>query len=122
MEYQNKINKNISELLTNERFKFGYSEVKKELELLKSNDLINNKQFEKIYNEDILLKIKYKTYKKALRNLIIGLVLIGTGFVLMNTLSFRYLIIVGGIILSVSSFFGILSNKLTKSQKEYLKS
>ncbi|KAF9657624.1 MULTISPECIES: hypothetical protein [Tenacibaculum] len=122
MEYQNKINKNISELLTNERFKFRYSEVKKELEVLKSNDLINNKQFEKIYNEDILLKIKYKTYKKALRNLIIGLVLIGTGFVLMNTLPFRYLIIVGGIILSVSSFFGIQSNKLTKSQKEYLKS
>lgn len=36
MEHQDKVNKNISELLTNERFKFGYSEVKKRLKTTKN--------------------------------------------------------------------------------------
>lgn len=119
MRSQTKITENISELLTNKRFEFGYSEVKKRLEQYRNNELIDDKQFEKILNEDILLKIKYKTYKKCVRNIIIGLILIGIG--LINTLSFRYLIIVGGIILTISSFFGILSNRLNKNEKEYLK-
>ena len=110
-----------SKLLTNQRFEFGYSEVRKKLEQLKVDGLIDEKQFEKIQEEDILLKIKYKTYKKCVRQIIIGLTLTGIGFTLMGGSSLRYLFIVGGLILSISSFFGILSNKLTKNQKEYLK-
>ncbi|WP_064967055.1 hypothetical protein [Tenacibaculum ovolyticum] len=121
MENQTQITEKYSNLLTNQRFKLGYSEVKKKLEHLKNNNLIDYKQIEKVLNEDLLLKIKYKTYKKCLRNITIGLILVGSGFWLMSNLSFRYLIIISGIILSVSSFFGILSNKLTIEQKEYLK-
>jgi len=121
MENQTKIAENISDLLTNKRFGFGYSEVKTRLEQLKENGLIDDTQFEKIRNEDILLKIKFKTYKKCLRKIVIGLILTGIGITIMITSPLRYLIIVGGIILSISSFFGILSNRLTKNQKEYLK-
>ena len=85
----------------------------------RNSGLIDDKQFEKIQNEDILLKIKYKTYKKCVRKIIIGLIMTGIG--LISTLPFRYLIIVGGIILFISSFFGILSNRLNKEEKEYLK-
>ena len=119
MKNQTGITENISELLTSKRFEIGYSEVKKRLEEHRNNGLIEDKQFEKIQNEDILLKIKYKTYKKCLRKIIIGIILIGIG--LISTLSFRYLITVVGIILFISSFFGILSNRLTKDEKEYLK-
>lgn len=109
----------ISKLLTNERFILGHTEVKKRLEQLKADRSINEKQFEKIHNEDIFLKIKYKTYKKCFRLIIIGL--IGIGFGLTNSSSLSYLFFIGGIILSISSFFGIISNRLTKNQKEYLK-
>lgn len=121
MEKPVTISENMSKLLTNERFSYGYSEVKERLEKLAADGLIDEKQFEKIRNEDILLKIKYKTYKKCVRQIIIALVLIGIGFLLTSISPLRYLLIVGGLILFTSSFFGVLSNRLTKSQKTYLK-
>jgi len=121
MEKPINISENVSELLTNKRFELGYAEVKGRLAKLKAEGLIDEKQFDKITDEDILLKIKYNSYKKCVRQIIIGLILVGVGFGLMDTSPVRYLFIVGGIILSISSFFGVLSNKLTKIQKAYLK-
>jgi hypothetical protein len=121
MEKTVNLSANDSKLLTYQRFEFGYSEVKRKLKQLKVDGLIDEKQFEKIQDEDILLKIKYKTYKKCIKQIIIGLMLTGIGFGLLGDSSLRYLFIVGGLILSISSFFGISSNELTKSQKEYLK-
>lgn len=118
MKNKLKNTEDISKLL-NDRFEIGYSQVKIILEKNKIDGLIDEKQFEKIHNEDVLLKIKYRTYKKCLQQIIVGLLLIVIG--LISTFSFRYLISVGGIILFISSFFGIMSNKLTKEQKEYLK-
>ncbi|MGB3145194.1 MAG: hypothetical protein WBB24_13905 [Maribacter sp.] len=115
------LSENDSKLLTNQRFEFKYSEVKTKLKQLMVDGLIDEKQFEKIQDEDILLKIKYKSYKKCIKQLIVGLILKGIGFGLLSDSSLRYLFIVGGLILSISSFFGISSNKLSKSQKDYLK-
>ena len=109
----------ITKLLTNQRFEYGYTELNEKLEQLKSDGMIDDKQFEKIKDEDILLKIKYRTYKKCIKQVIIGLLLIGTGCVVGIPLS--YLFIVGGMILFISSFFGIISNRLTTNQIEYLK-
>ncbi|WP_165748745.1 hypothetical protein [Cellulophaga sp. Z1A5H] len=113
------ISENRSKLLTNERFEFGYLEVKESLKKLKKDGLIDEKQFEKIQTEDMLLKIKYKTYKKCVRNIIIGLVLTGIGCIGNSPAIYAVLLI--GIIFSVSSFFGVLSNRITKNQKAYLK-
>ncbi|MEC3905742.1 hypothetical protein VOI54_01790 [Tamlana sp. 2201CG12-4] len=114
-------NESISKLLTNERFELGFSEVKKRLTELKEEGLLDKTQFEKIINEDILLKIKYKTYKKCIQKIIIGLTITAIGFGLIREYSSRYLFISAGIILSISSLFGILSNRLTKIQVQYLK-
>ncbi len=121
MEKTVNLSENDSKLLTNQRFEFKYSEVKTKLKQLMVDGLIDEKQFEKIQDEDILLKIKYKSYKKCIKQLIVGLILTGIGFGLLSDSSLRYLFIVGGLILSISSFFGISSNKLSKSQKDYLK-
>ena len=121
MEKPVNLSESVSNLLTNQRFEYGYSRVRKKLEQLNVDGLIDEKQFEKIQDEDILLKIRYKTYKKSVRQIIIGLILTGMGFTLMGGSSLRYLFIVGGLILSISAFFGILSNTLTKNQREYLK-
>ncbi len=114
-----KIDESVSALLTNERYRLGYSQVKYRLEELNNKGLIDAQQFEKIRDEDILLKVKYKTYKKCLRNMIIGLLLIGISLV--SALPLLRILIIPAIILLWTSFFGILSNRLSKAQMEYMK-
>ncbi len=108
-------------LLTSERFKLTHVEVKEKLIRLKSDNLISNDQFKKVMNEDLMLKIKHRTYKKCLKQFIFGLITIVIGILANNSSSFSYICIVGGIIISTSSFFGILSNRLTKNQIKYIK-
>ena len=71
--------------------------------------------------EDSLMRIKYRTYKKCKKQIIIGSILLGAGFFLDDILSISFVLIIMGIILTTSSFFGILSNRLTKTQIEALK-
>ena len=119
MEKPVHFSESVSKLVSNQRFEFRFAEVKKKLEQLKVDGLINEKQFAKIQDEDMLLKIKYRSFKKCIRQLIISLLLIGIGF--MMGMSLGYLLIVGGIIVSISSFFGITTNWLSKNQRAYLK-
>ncbi len=75
----------------------------------------------KNHEEDSLLRIRYRTYQKCKKQIIIGLVLIGIGFILKNISTISFLVTFIGTILSISSFFGILSNKLSKKQIESIK-
>ncbi len=108
MENQNRSIGNYADLLSEKRFKLGYSVVKERIELLINEDEVVEERFKKVQEEDSLLKIKYRTYKKCIRKLIIGLFLLGGGLLL--DFSFKYLVLVSGVILSISSFFGILSS------------
>ena len=115
-----KIDVDTTVLLSDKRFQLSRLEVAEKLKELKNEGLIDENQIEKILSEDILLKMKYRTYKKCIRQIFIAMLLIGVGFGLMHNSPLFYSVIVGGIILFISSFFGILSNKLTKNQKLYL--
>ena len=111
MKKESEIRERVSVLATDKRFELIRSEVEKELLDIKDKGLIDAILFERIQNEDILLKIKYRSYKKCLRQIVIGFVLVGVGFIVLNTSSVRYLCIAGGILLMISSFFGVLSNR-----------
>lgn len=68
-----------------------------------------------------LLAIKFRTYKKCKKQLVIGLLLFVTGLFLMYQKSLlTYLPLVVGFYLTVSSFFGILSNKPSSEQLDVL--
>jgi len=67
------------------------------------------------------MRIKHTTYKKCKKQIIIGVILLGVGFVLWDVWSISFLVIITGFILTISSFYGILSNRLTKTRIEYLK-
>ncbi|CAM4201793.1 hypothetical protein [Zobellia nedashkovskayae] len=111
----------ITKLLTHERFQYGRLTVKEKLIQLKEKGLIDDLQFNKIQDEDILLKVKYTTYKKCVKQIVIALVLTIIGFFLVNASPLSGILIIIGFILAISSFFGITSNRLTKIQKVYLK-
>ena len=111
----------ITKFLTDERFQYGRLTVKEKLIQLKEKGSIDEEQFNKIQDEDILLKVKYTTYKKCVKQIIIALGLTLIGFILINGSPLGSLFIIIGFILAISSFFGITSNRLTKIQKVYLK-
>ena len=68
-----------------------------------------------------LMRIKYRTYKKCKKQIITGIILLGVGFFFEDILSISFFMIIMGVVLTTSSFFGILSNRLTKTQIDYLK-
>ena len=64
-----------SDFLTEKRFQRTYSEALFVLEKLKKDKSINQELIGKIENDDALLKIKFRTYKKSKRNTIISFIL-----------------------------------------------
>lgn len=106
------------DLLSEKRFELDQSDVHEKLAELKDHGLINENQFERVVEEDILLKIKHRTYKRCRIQVVIGIGLISIGFLVHTGLV--YLFAVFGGILLVSSLFGMKANKLSKVQINYL--
>lgn len=112
---------NVSVLVTHHRFVLGYSNVNKKREQLYVDGLLDEEQYKKVKEEDVMLKIKYKTYKKCVRQLLVGLFMTAIGFTLLGATFLCYVFVAGGLILSMSSCYGLLFNRLTKIQKAYIK-
>lgn len=70
--------------------------------------------------DDALVGIKYRTYKKCIRQLIIISLLLVLGFLFLNSVKGLALLLLGFYPFA-SSFFGIISNKPTKEQLVQLK-
>jgi len=113
---------NPEDYLSDKRFEKRYSETKIILEELKSQNLYDPQLIEKIKDEDILLKIKYKTYKKSIKRLIFAILIILTGIFLVDNPKIRVPLFFLGGFMFISHFFGIISNFITTDQKRYLKS
>lgn len=106
------------DLLSEKRFELNQSDVHEKLAQLKDSGLIDDNQFDKIVEEDILLKIKYRAYKRCRIQVFVGIGLIGLGYMVHTGLI--YLFAVFGAILLLSSLFGMRSNRLSKIQIRYL--
>ena len=118
--YSNDWKSNLNLYTTAERFKLTKSEVNNKLNILKEEQLIDNEAYENIKNEDTLLSIKRRTYQKCKKKIVIGIILIAVGLYIKENSGNEFLLTISGFILTISSFFGIISNRLTKSQVNYL--
>lgn len=109
-----KTEKGDKQFLTDVRFQFTRSQTIEVFNRLKSSNEVD--EIEKINEGDIFLHIKYKSYKKSIRNFIISLVLICFSLFFQRF----YFVAIIGLIICLSSLFGIRSNNISKHQKEYL--
>jgi len=107
--------------LTSERFEFSKSQTNVAIKNLKESHFKDSNLIKNIEQEDALLKIKYRTYSKCKRNLIIAVALIGIGFILQSIIPITFYLTLFGLVLFTSSFFGLISNRLPKLKKEYFK-
>jgi hypothetical protein len=63
---------------------------------LKEDGLINDQEYEPVREEDVVLKIKFRTYKKCSKQLVLGLLLFGSGLIVSNASNLKYLFIAIG--------------------------
>jgi len=75
-----------------------------------------------VIDEDILIKIKLKSYKKNIRNFILSSFLLIVSYLFVDTFSiFIFVGVIAGIIW-LSSFFGVYYNFIPKHVRKYINS
>ena len=108
------------EFLTQNRFEKTRTETIEALKIIEDNNLSEKNIIEGINEEDILILIKMKTFKKNIRNFILAFVIIVISiFLKFISPLFLFLIIIGTIVL-ISSLFGIIYNRISKNKKRYI--
>ena len=114
--------KELEIFLTNKRFRFSKSETLAAIANMKKSGMQSH-LFDEVEEEDFILSVKYKTYKRSVRKIIFALlsILFGAFFIILRIDSFGFFLIIFGIFVFTSSLFGILSNRITETQKNYLK-
>lgn len=112
----------LSDYLNEKRFQFTSSAVKQKLEELQKEGKIGEQQYKEIEKQDILLRIKYKSYKKCQSQLIWATTFLVIGFWPLSSYPIAYIFIVVGFILALSALFGLKSNRISEEQKRYIKS
>lgn len=115
------IDKDINYLLSDKRFNLSRTEVKNSLNHLLNQNLIKKEDYDKINEEDTLIKIKYKSLKKCKNKAALSVLFLIIGFLLKIVIPIFSILIIFGFILLISSAFGLQSNKLTKKQINYIK-
>lgn len=116
--YEEIINFNDSDFLTEKRFCKTHSETKEFLEKVQNS--YNPNLINKVENEDTQILIKYRTYKKSKKQLIISFFLILLGFIFGNTIPLFYFVLIMGFIIFISSFFGMIMNRLSDDKIKYI--
>ena len=107
--------------LSNERFKFSRRQTKEAIVTMKNKGL-DSSLLEQILEEDFILEVKYNAYKRNLKKIIFALfsIIIGVCLIILKIESISFFLIVFGIMVFVSSIFGITTNRISKIQKQYL--
>ena len=109
------------DFLTTKRFEKGLSESKVVFNRLRLTTPSEINNIEKIEEEDIILLVKFKTFKKCTRQIIFILI---TSVICILIGAFQPLIqflLVIGVFVLISSISGVITNRITVKQKEYLK-
>lgn len=108
-----------SEIINSLNYKIGLSIVEKEI-LKLENTALNDEDFEKIKlikEQNFKIKIKNKTYLRCKVQLIICTILI-----IFCLFTVNYTILIFTLIFFISSLSGLITNRLTKNEKAYIKS
>lgn len=109
------------DFLTEKRFDSTRSLTNKSIDELLKESQDKKRLIENIENEDIEISIKYRTYEKSKKKLIVSLVLIVLSLVFQSKSPVFGFVLIMGVIVAISSFFGILSNKLPVKIINYIK-
>ncbi len=112
----------INTLFTEKRFKTSKSEVTKILEELDDSTSNYKKLIERVLDEDIQLKIRFKTFKKCRRNFLLSCVAIVVGAWFGAKVPALYLLLVIGVLVLISSVIGMIKNRLSSEKRKYLRS
>lgn len=107
--------------LTHKRFLFNKSLADVQFQILKQDPQFDIEKLEQVLFEDEKLMIKYKKYLQLIKRLVLYLILFIISLVaLFLQYKMAYFFIALFAYLSISSFFGIITNRITKTQKNYL--
>ena len=89
--------------LTDERFNYSRLETKDVIKKLKENNFADAKLLDQIDKEDLLLKVKLRSYGRCEIQFLFALLIV----------------LAIAVYFFISSFFGLLSNKVSKLEKQY---
>tara|TARA_R110000868_G_scaffold86347_8_gene242266 strand:+ start:67563 stop:67940 length:378 start_codon:yes stop_codon:yes gene_type:complete len=105
--------------LTDERFNYSRLETKDVIKKLKENNFADAKLLDQIDKEDLLLKVKLRSYGRCEIQFLFALLIIVLSLFLKNLSSIFYIVLAIAVYFFISSFFGLLSNKVSKLEKQY---
>ena len=111
-----------SEFLSEKRFNRSHSETIIIIEKIKTDNTIDSNLIKQIEEEDIILKIKLRTYEKCKRKTIISFIVIVVCYLLASKFVLLYYVVAIGFFVLISSFFGVQANKISPKQKDYITS
>ena len=107
-------------LLTESRFEGSREEVLSYISANKKNEDFDTERANQVLEEDDRLEIKYKTFRKCRLRILIALPIASVTLLLWNQSSLFLLLATVSVFVSISSFFGLLTNRITPQQKKYL--
>jgi len=121
MEESRSKTEEVAIFLGDKRFELGRNEVRSKLTQFLEEGTIDQWQLDEILDYDLDLEIKYRTFKKCISQFFLGLFFISFGLIVGSFFPLVGLFALLGIIISISAFFGLSPNKLSKKEIKYLK-
>lgn len=108
-----------AKFLTKERFKYSSIETKDVIKKLRANNFTDVSLLDHIEKEDLLLKIRLRSYNRCKTQFFVSLPVILLGLIFINQFSIFYIVTAVALYFLISSFFGLRSNKISKLEKQY---
>tara|TARA_R110000868_G_scaffold408912_1_gene693202 strand:- start:43 stop:420 length:378 start_codon:yes stop_codon:yes gene_type:complete len=105
--------------LTAERFKYSRLETQDVLKKLRTTNYSDVALLDQIEKEDLLLKIKLRSFNKCKFQFLVSIPVIIVGLIFKNQFSIFYIVTAVALYFLISSFFGLRSNKISKLEKRY---
>ena len=107
---------------TERRFNRHYSETEAALEHFREHGVVPPDQIDMVEQEDVALKVSLRTHRKCMRQFVASQICVVLGLLLGQWVPLFYFLMIGGIIVGISSFHGVRTNRISTRQKLYLRS
>lgn len=108
-----------AKFLTTERLNYSRLQTQDVIKRLKETNFKDLELLHRIENEDVLMKVKLRTYKRCKIQLFVSLIVLIIGLLLNSVNQLFFMIIIVSIYFFISSFLGMRTNKISKLEEQY---